>query len=148
MDLAKLLVPSMTIDAEYARFDGFEVTVAYQTREELTKLREKATTQKYNKKSHVPEEDVDSDLFQDLYIKAVVKGWKGLKYRYLLKMIPMNESDVPEIPTEEGKEPVDKLDGELDFSIQNAGVLMKNCSEFDSFISNLLDDVENFTKSS
>lgn len=125
---------------EYPGCPDLLVDVAYLTRDELMNLRKRATTQKFNKRTRQPEDDVDSDLFQDLYIQAVVKGWSGFKYKYLVKMIPV---DVSKIPDEEYKDG----DGEFIFTKDNATILMKNCADFDSWISSELEDVENFTVS-
>lgn len=133
MDLANLIVPSKTVSIEYPGFPGFEVTLAYLTRDELMKLRSRAVNTKFNKRTRQPEEELDVDLFQELYIEAVIKGWKGLKFKYLKKLVPVDLSDVED------------LDGELDFSKENADVLMKNASGFDSWISDVLEDVSNFT---
>lgn len=136
MELANMLVKSKTVEMEYPGFPDFKVSVAYLTRDELLKLRERCTTQKFNKKSHKPEEETDNDLFQELYIAAVIKGWTGFKYKYVLKMLPVDP------------ETIEDVEAELPFSDKNAEILMKNCTDFDSWISTQLEDVENFTKSS
>jgi len=104
-------------------------------------LRKKATTTKFNKKSKQPEEDVNGELFQDLYIKAVIVGWSGFKYKYLTKMLPVNTS---KIPVEEYKED----EGDFEYTPANASVLMKNGGDIDNWISAELEDIENFTKNS
>lgn len=133
MELSKLIVSSKTATVEYPGLDGFEVDVAYLTRDELLKLRKKATTNKVSRRG--VEEEVDSDLFQDLYIKAVVKGWKGLKFKYLPKLIPVDLSEVE-----------DPEEGELKFSADNAIALMKNSPDFDGWITDIIGDLENFTQ--
>ena len=135
MDLAKLIVPSKTIWDEYPGFDGFEVQLAYLTRDELMKIRSKAMNSKVSRKSRKVEEELDSDLFQKLYINAVIKDWKGLKYSYLSKMVPVDLTGINE-------------EEELDFTAGNAELLMKNVSGFDAWVTDVLDDVENFTVSS
>lgn len=135
MELANILVPSKTVEMEYPGAPDFNVSVAYLTRDELMKIRERCTTQKFNKKTRQPEDDVDSDLFQDLYIKAVIRGWSGFKYKYVLKMLPVNPEGLD-------------LEDELEYSEGNAVVLMKNCTDFDNWITSQLEDVGNFTKSS
>ena len=44
MQLSKIVLPSKEATIEYPGFPGFEVTLAYLTRDELMKLRDKATT--------------------------------------------------------------------------------------------------------
>jgi len=141
MDLANIIIESKTIETEYPGYDGLTLKLAHLTRDELMELRKKATTTKYNKKTRQPEEDVNSELFQDLYIKAVIVGWSGFKYKYLTKMLPVNTAKIPVEDFKEGE-------GEFEYSADNASVLMKNCGDFDNWISAELEDIENFTKNS
>ena len=134
MSLQKMLIPSKTTWVEYPGLNGFEVQLAYLTRDELMKLRSKALNNKINRKTRQVEEEVDSDLFQTLYIAAVIKDWKGLKYKYLNKLAPFDLSGV-------------EAEDEEPYSAESAEVLMKNSSDFDSFVSSTLDDVANFTGS-
>jgi len=134
MSLQKMLIPSKTTWVEYPGLNGFEVQLAYLTRDELMKLRSKALNNKINRKTRQVEEEVDSDLFQTLYIAAVIKDWKGLKYKYLNKLAPFDLTGV-------------EAEDEEPYSSESAEVLMKNSSDFDSFVSSTLDDVANFTGS-
>jgi len=133
MDLASMMVKSKTVEMEYPGYTDFNISVAYLTRDELMNLRKKATTQKFNRKSRQPEDEVDSELFQDLYIKAVIKGWTGFKYKYVLKMLPVDPNTI------------ENPEDELEYSVDNAVLLMKNCTDFDSWITIQLEDVANFT---
>lgn len=152
MDLAKIIIPSKESAMEYPGFPGLEFNVAYLTRDELVKLRKKATQQKLNRKTRQMEDEVDSDLFQDMYINAVIKGWSGFKYNYLERMIPVDTSGIPDneycgVIDEEGTLG-DPGDGEFEFSPSNAVAFMKNCSDFDNWLTGQLEDVENFTQNS
>ena len=133
------MVPSKTVDMEYPGCPDLTVSVAYLTTDELRNLRKKATTQKFNKKTRQPEDEVDSEIFQDIYIQAVIKGWSGFKYKYLTGMVPVDVSMIDTAEYAEGE-------GMFEFSKENATVLMKNCSDFDGWISSQLEDVENFTQ--
>jgi hypothetical protein len=135
MSLSKLLIPSKTTWVEYPGLREFEVQLAYLTRDELMKIRSKALNNKINRKTRQVEEEVDSDLFQTLYIEAVIKDWRGLKYEYLNKLAPF---DITGLNVEDC-EP---------YTAESAEVLMKNSSDFDNFVSSTLEDVENFTQSS
>lgn len=136
MDLQSLIVPSKETWAEYPGLPDFKVALAYLTRDELMKIRKKASSNVVNKKTRQIEEQVDSDLFQEIYISSVIKNWTGLKYKYLAKLLPIDESAIED------------LDAELEFSKDNAVTLMKNASDFDSWVTEVLDDVQNFTKAS
>lgn len=134
MSLAKMIIPSKTTWSEYPGLPGFEVQLAHLTRDELMKIRKKALNNKINRKTRAIEEEVDSDLFQSLYIAAVIKDWKGLKYKYLPKLVPTDISGVEE-------------EDELPYSQEDAETLMKNAADFDNWVSSVLEDIENFTQS-
>jgi hypothetical protein len=134
--LSKMIVKSKTTEAEFPGIKGFKVRLAYLTRDELVKLRKKATHNKVNRSTRQVEEEVDSDLFQSLYVAAVVKGWTGLKFSHLPKLLPVD------------LDPKQDLEMEVPYSEEDAEELMKNAPEFDAFVSSIVGDVENFTQSS
>ena len=112
VSLASLLTPSKTVTVDYPGFSGFSVDLCYLAREELVKLRSRCLSQKFNKKTRAFEEDLDDEKFLVEYCSAVIKGWKGLKYTYLEKMLLVDLSQV------------DK-NGELAYSQEDAEILMK-----------------------
>ena len=134
VSLKSLLTPSKTVSMEMPGFDGFEIKLTYLAREELLKLRNRSVKQVLNKKTRAYEEQLDNDKFLVEYCKAIIKGWKGLKYKYLEELLLVDTSEV---------DPED----ELAFSIENAELLLKNSGDFDNWVSDMLGDLENFTKS-
>lgn len=134
ISLTSLMVPSQEVEVDYPGIDGFKVKVAFQSREELIKLRKKATTKKW--KGRELTEDVDDQLFLSLYVKAVVKGWSGLKIKDLPRLLLVDTSGQ-----------VDK-EAELEFTEDNALQLMKGSTDFDSFISDTVSDLTNFPQAS
>ena len=134
VSLKSLLTPSKTVSMEMPGFEGFEVKLTYLAREELLKLRNRSVKQVLNKKTRAYEEQLDNDKFLVEYCKAIIKGWKGLKYKYLEELLLVDTSEV---------DPED----ELAFSIENAELLLKNSGDFDNWVSDMLGDLENFTKS-
>ena len=108
------------------------VDLCYLAREELIKLRKKCITTKWNKKTHQAEEELDDDKFLVEYTKAVIKGWSGLKYRYLEELLLV---DIGELDP----------DSELPFTLENAELLMKNATSFDTWVTETVGDLENFT---
>ena len=133
VSLVSLLTPSKTVTLDYPGMMGFEVDVCYLAREELVKLRNRCVSQKFNRKTRGFEEQLDEDKFLVEYCKAVIKGWKGLKYSYLEELLLVDISSL---------DPND----ELEFSQENAETLMKNASDFDSWVNETTGDLENFTK--
>ena len=131
VSLKTLLVPSKEIDVEYPGMPGFVVSVSFLSRETLQNIRKKATKTSF--KNRQPVEELNDDLFLELYVKASVKGWKGLQVRYLEQLAPVDVAGMKE-------------DDELEFSEENALYLMKASSNFDAFISEQVTDLSNISK--
>lgn len=131
ISLKTLLVPSKTVTVEYPGMPGFEVDVCFLSRETLQSIRKKATKTSF--KNRQPVEDLNDDLFLELYVKSSIKGWKGLKLSYLEQLAPVDVSG-------------EKEDSELDYSEENALMLMKASTNFDAFVSEQVTDLGNFSK--
>lgn len=133
VSLKSLLTPSKTVSIEFPGLQGFEVKLTYLAREELLKLRNRSVKQVLNKKTRAYEEQLDNDKFLTEYCKAIIKGWKGLKYKYLEELLLVDTS---------GVDPED----ELVWNDENAELLMKNSGDFDNWVSETVGELENFTK--
>ena len=131
MDLKSLLVDSKTTWAEFPGLDGFEVELTNLSRKELVNLRKKCTSNKFNRKTRAFEESLDDEKFVKEFTESTVKGWKGLKLGYLedLILVDLNGQD-PEM--------------EMEFSEENAQILVENSSEFDNWLNEVVFDLENF----
>jgi hypothetical protein len=132
LSLKTLLVPSKNIEVEYPGMPDFKIQVCFLSRETLQQIRKKSTKTTF--KNRQPVEELNDELFLELYVKASVKGWTGLKLSYLEQLAPVDLAGQ------------DK-DSELEFSEENALYLMKNSSNFDSFISEKVTDLGNFSQS-
>ena len=132
ISLASLMTPSKTVAIDFPGYAGMSVDLCYLAREELVKLRKKCVTTKFNKKTRQPEEELDEDKFLVEYCKAVIKGWKGFKYRYLEELLLVDVSSL---------EPNDCLP----YTLENSELLMKNSTTFDTWVTETVGDLENFT---
>lgn len=132
-DLQNLLEPSRTITFDFPGYDGFKVKLCYLAREELLKLRKKCITTKFDRQTHKPVESLDEDKFLKVYCAEVIKDWEGLKFKYLEELLLVDVSE---------QDP----DDELPFTVDNAISLMRNSPNFDSWVSDTVDDLGNFTK--
>ena len=132
VSLASLMTPSKTVKLDFPGYEGMTVSLCYLAREELLKLRKRCITTKFNKKTHQPEEDLDEDKFLTEYSKAVIKSWSGLKYRYLEEFLLV---DISSLDSED----------ELPHTQENAELLMKNGTNFDTWVTETVGDLENFT---
>lgn len=137
--LANAIIESKTIETEFPGYDGLILSLAHLTRDELKAIRKRATTSKFSKKTKQPEEEVDSDLFQNLWVAAVLVGWKGFKYKYLEDMVPVDLSEVPADVYKNGE-------GFFPYDKEDAAMLMVNAPAFESWIGGEIEDIGNFTK--
>jgi len=133
LSLKTLLVPSKSVEVEFPGLPGFKIDVAFLSRETLIGIRKKATKTTF--KNRQPQEELNDELFLQLYVENAVKGWTGLKIKYLEQLAPV---DVASLDPED----------ELNYTSENALYLMKNSSDFDSFISEQVSDLGNFSKNS
>lgn len=131
ISLKTLLVPSKSVTVEYPGMPGFTIDVCFLSRETLQSIRKKATKTSF--KNRQPVEELNDDLFLELYVKASIKGWKGFKLSYLEQLAPVDVSK-------------EDSDAELDYSEENALMLMKASTNFDAFVSEQVTDLGNFSK--
>ena len=134
VSLKSLLTPSKTVSIDYPGYEGFAIDLCYLSREELVKLRNKCLKQKFNKKTRAFEDSLDDELFLTEYVSAIIKGWKGLKYKYLEEFLLVDVSKLD-------------LEDELDYTQENAELLMRNSGDFDQWVTDTVGDLENFTHS-
>ena len=132
LSLKSMLVPSKEVSVEYPGMPGFNIQVSFLSRETLQTIRKKATKTTF--KNRQPVEELNDDLFLELYVKGSIKGWTGLKMRYLEQLAPVDVSD---------QDP----ESELEYSEENALYLMKSSVNFDAFISAQVTDLGNFSRS-
>lgn len=111
--------------------EGFVLSLSFLSREELTKIRKKATKTEF--KNRQPVETLNDDLFLQLYVDSCIKGWEGLKFSFLEQLAPVDVS-------------AQKPEDTLGYSRENALYLMKASADFDSFVSETVTDLANFQK--
>jgi hypothetical protein len=132
ISLKTLLVPSKSLEVEYPGMPDFKIQVAFLSRETLQSIRKKSTKTTF--KNRQPAEELNDELFLELYVKSAIKGWSGLKLKYLEQLAPVDLT---------GQD----ADAELEYSEENALYLMKNSTNFDSFVSEQVTDLGNFSAS-
>jgi hypothetical protein len=133
LSLKTLLVPSKSVEVEFPGMPGFKINVAFLSRETILNIRKRATKTTF--KNRQPQEELNDELFLQLYVENAVKGWTGLKIKYLETLAPVDVSSL---------DPED----ELNYTSENALYLMKNSTDFDSFVSEQVSDLGNFSKNS
>lgn len=133
MKLQDLMVDSKSAWVSYPGCSGFEIEVANLSRKELIALRKRCVSTKFDRKTRQPEEILDEEKFITEFSKATIKDWKGLKLKYLedLLLVDLKDND-PEV--------------ELEYSQDQAEVLVQNSTEFDTWINEVVFDLDNFRK--
>ena len=131
MDLKKLMVDTKNVWVDFPGLPGFEVEVANLSRKELTGLRKKCTTTKFDRKTRQPVEKLDEDKFVVKFTHGVVKDWKGLTLEHLETLLLV---DI------EGKDPKQ----ELEYTDENAETLVSSSTEFDTWLNEVVFDLDNF----
>lgn len=131
MDLKKLMVDTKAVWVDFPGLKGFEVEVANLSRKELTGLRKKCTSTKFDRKTRQAVEDLDEEKFIVEFTKAVVKNWKGLTLGHLETLILV---DI------DGQDP----EKELEYSADNAETLVSSSTEFDTWLNEVVFDLDNF----
>jgi hypothetical protein len=128
-NIKTLLVPNKTVETEFPGLPGFKIKLCFLSRETLTTIRKKSTKTVF--KNRQMTEDFDEDLFLQLYVENTIKDWNGLTLEHLSKLVPIELSDRDPQTT-------------VDYTTENALSLMKNSTNFDSFITEQVTDLGNF----
>lgn len=131
MKLQDLMVDTKTAWIEFPGCDGFEVEVANLARKELIALRKRCVTTKFDRKTRQPEEVLNEEKFVREFAEATIKNWKGFKLKYLEELLLVDLGD-------------NDPDLELDYSSEQAEVLVQNSSEFDTWVNEVVFDLANF----
>lgn len=132
ISLKTLLVPSKEVEVDYPGLVGFKVNLSFLSRETLVNIRKKATKTTF--KNRQASEELNDELFLQLYAQNAIKGWTGLTLAHLEQLAPVDIS---------GQSP----DAELEYTEENALFLMKNSANFDAFVSEMVTDLGNFQSS-
>jgi len=133
MKLKDLMVDTKAAWLDFPGAPGFQVKVANLSRKELVALRKRCISQKFDRKTRQMIEDLDEEKFITEFTKATVKGWSGLKLKYLEDLILVDLKD-------------QDLELELEYDEEQAQVLVQNSTEFDNWINEVVFDLANFRR--
>lgn len=125
------MVDSKSVWIDFAGLEGFSVEVANLSRKELTSLRKRCTEQKFDRKTRQLIEELNDEKFISEFSRSVVKGWKGLSLKHLetLLLIDMGAEDP---------------NNELEYTEDNAETLVSSSTEFDTWLNEVVFDLDNF----
>jgi hypothetical protein len=131
MDLKKLMVDTKAVWVDFPGLKGFEVEVANLSRKELNGLRKKCTSTKFDRKTRQAVEELDEEKFITEFTRSVIKNWKGLALEHLETLLLVDISD------QDPKK-------ELEYSEENAETLVSSSTEFDTWLNEVVFDLDNF----
>jgi len=131
MQLKKLMVDSKSVWIDFPGLSGFSVEVANLSRKELTNLRKRCTSQKFDRKTRTLMEELNEEKFVVEFSEASIKNWKGLTLEHLETLILIDSGD---------QDP----STEVEYSQENAEVLVQNSTEFDTWLNEVVFDLDNF----
>ncbi len=132
MSLKSIVLTTKVVSVEFPGLKGFTVNVGAITREVSKKLREESEVSRLDPKLRMPVKELDENIFLDKFTKMAIKGWTGLTYEHLSKLMLIDLDQVKDI-TEE-----------VEYSEENAVVLMKNSVTFDSWINETVFSLDAF----
>ena len=131
MQLKNLVIDSKSAWVEFPGLPGFEIEVVILSRKELQGVRKRCITQKLDRKTRQMEEVLDEDKFVTEFTKATVRNWKGLSLEHLETLILIDT---------DGKNMKDLVP----YSYENAEILVGQSAEFDSWLNEVVFDLDNF----
>ena len=132
MNLSSITVNTKNVNVEFPGLKGFSVTISAISREVSRKLKTDSEVTKIDPKLRMPVTELDEEKFIEKFAAASIKGWTGLKYSYLKELLLVDESQIED------------LEATLDYSLENAIELLKHSQIFDSWINDMVFDIERF----
>lgn len=134
MNLKNLMVDTKSAWIAYPGLDGFEVEITNLGRERLATLRKSCTELKFDKKrfgTHQGVEQINEKKFVRAFTNETIRNWRGLKLAYLedLMLVDISSED----PNKE-----------LPYTQDNAELLVSNSTEFDTWLNEVVHDLNNF----
>ena len=131
MQLKNLIIDSKSAWVDFPGLAGFSVEVVNLSRKEIQALRKRCVTQKLDRKTRTMEEVLDEEKFVEYFTGSTIKNWKGLTLEHLETLILIDTDNKD-------------LTQELPFSKDNAEILVAQSAEFDTWLNEVVFDLDNF----
>ena len=133
MKLTDLMVDTKSAWLDFPGCPGFQVEVCNLSRKELVNVRKRCVAQKFDRKTRQMIEELDEDKFIKEFTKATIKNWRGFQLQYLEDLLLVDIS---------GHDPK----ATVDYSGEQAEVLVQNSTEFDNWVNEVVFDLANFRR--
>lgn len=131
VNLKSLMVDTKSAWVNYPGLNGFEVEVVNLGRERLMSLRKSCVETKFDRRTRAPIEELNEKKFIRAFTDATVSNWRGLKLQYIEQLMLVDiTSENPET--------------ELPYDKDNAELLVSNSADFDTWLNEVVFDLENF----
>ena len=132
MFLSEIIVNTKTVKIEFPGLKGFEIEVAAVSREVSKKLRTESEITKIDTKLKMPITEIDEDKFLEKFAAAAIKGWSGLKFKYLKDLLLIDASKIKD------------LEAEVGYNTENVIELLKHSQIFESWINEQVFSIDRF----
>lgn len=117
---------------EFDGLDGFEIKIAYLSREELNKMIKANTRTAFSPVTRQKEDKLDQELFMQCLVKASILDWKGLTLTHASSLMPMKFPEELDLSTE------------IEYDAEAAVELVKNSPVFDGWLNDVIFNLNNF----
>lgn len=132
LTLKDVKVNTKTVEVPFPGLEGFSVTISAVSREMSRKIRKDSEDTKIDPKLRMPVTELNEEKFVKRFAQEAIKGWKGLKYKYLPELLLVDLSGVED------------LEEELEYSLDDSIELLKHSQSFDNWINEEVFNIERF----
>jgi len=132
MDLKTLLLPEKVVTFDFPGCEGLTFDLAFLAKDELVKIQNECTNKVVDKRTRQMTDSFDDDKFLELYVNKIIRGWSGLKIKYLKELVLIDDASVDE-------------DDEIDYSKEQALLLMQNSNTLDTWVADQIADLGKFS---
>lgn len=130
IDLKNLVIDTKEVEVEYPGIEGFKVKVRYISRAKSKELLESAEVKEFKNGMFVGTKR-DEDKFVDKFVSHCICGWSGLTLEAVSHLLLIDVS---------GQD----MSTEVQYSHDNAVMLLKNSTAFNAFIDKTVFDLDCF----
>lgn len=134
MKLSDMLIKEVVKPVVYDKDYNVVVDFKYIPRSEVQAIMNRNTKIEFNKKTHKPEEVMDGEKLAKDMARTVIKGWKGMTYKFFSTIAAIDLSMV------------DNPDAEIEFNEEHLMLLIDNSYDFSTWILDTVRDAETFSK--
>lgn len=128
INLKDLVLEAKQIEVAYPGMDNFKITLNWIPRRKAKEILDKSMKTEWVNGMAIQVKD--DELFLKVFVETALAGWTGLTINDLEKLLLIETDHAPETV--------------VDFSIDNAMMLVKNSAAFDTWINNTVFNFDQF----